>query len=488
MSDSPGEETPIPNSIDGTIQREIFMARFVSWLFDKNFLRCMLPLALPIALQNLLMCSFRIVDTLMIGQLGDVAIAAVGLAGQVSFLVELIAFGFAAGASVFIAQYHGAGNRDGILRSFGATFLYCMPVGLLVTAATFCFPGKVMAVLTNEPEMIEAGAAYLHYACFSCLGLCLYQPMAVLLRSTENVRIPMFTSIVAALANAVLNYGLIFGRFGLPEMGVAGAGLATAVSSLINPLLMLIISLAQQNVLAAPIKKFVDISPDFRRAYWRRVLPALLNEGIWGLSVIFMNMVFGRMGTDNYAALTVYRTIENIVFVFFIGICSACNILIGKRIGEGNIPEVKDYAKRFICYIPLLGITLGAGIILLRHPLVGLFDISAAARVTTLAMLMFYGMEVTFRNVPYLTIVGVFRGGGDTRFGLMADLFCQYLLSLPVAYVCGLVLGLPFLTTFIILYLVEDGVKSVACFIHYRRMKWIRPVEGVPGIEEGQEA
>lgn len=459
------------------------MRNRLKWLFNKEFLDDMLPLAFPIALQNLLMCSFRLVDTLMIGQLGDVSIASVGLAGQVSFLVELITFGLAAGSSVFIAQYHGAGNRDGILRTFGATTLFSLPVGLVITAVTFFFPTGIMQILTNEADMIACGAAYLKYACFSYLGLTLYQPLAVVLRSTENVRLPMFTSIIAAVSNAVLNYGFIFGAFGLPEMGVAGAGLATAISSLLNPVLMLLISFAQKNILAAPFHKYLDLPRAFRKEYWRRVTPALLNEGLWGLSVVLINMIFGRMGTDNYAALTVFRTIENIVFVFFVGICNACNILIGKRVGIGDIEGVKDYSRRFLWMIPLLGVTLGAIIITLRNPIMSLFDISGTARHTAICLLIFYGFEVSLRNVPYVGIVGIFRGGGDTRFGLLADGFNQYCLVLPLAFLCGLVLKLPFLITFFIIYIVDDLVKVTACFIHYRKMKWIRPVHGVPGEE-----
>ena len=279
-------------------------------LFDKSFWRILLPLALPIALQNLLMTSFRLVDTLMIGRLGDVSIAAVGLAGQASFLVELVAFGMASGSAVFIAQYHGAGDLDGIRRTFGATILFGFPFGLIATLVCLLFPEEIMVLFTDDPALIAEGARYLEYACWSYLALAVYQSMCTTLRSTERVRLPMISSGICAVANAALNYLFIFGCPGLEPMGVAGAGLATAITSLMNPLIIYVVSLVQRNILIAPARQLFALR-GFLGTYWKRVLPVLCNEMFWSLSIVALNMVFGRMGSDNYAALTVVRTIEN---------------------------------------------------------------------------------------------------------------------------------------------------------------------------------
>jgi putative MATE family efflux protein len=218
------------------------MRKQLAALFDRSFWRGVLPLALPIALQNLLMTSFRLIDTLMIGRLGDVSIAAVGLAGYASFLVELISFGMASGSAVFVAQYHGAENKEGILRTFGMMLLFMVPVGLLFTLGVGIFPQEVMRLFTEDAALISEGAKYLQFACISYFSLTLNMAFSTLLRCTEQVRIPMITSGICAALNAVLNYIFIFGAFGIPAMGVAGAGLATAISSLLNPLLMLILS------------------------------------------------------------------------------------------------------------------------------------------------------------------------------------------------------------------------------------------------------
>jgi len=444
-------------------------------LFDRTFWTAVLPLAVPIALQNLLMTSFRLVDTLMVGRLGDVSIAAVGLAGWASFLVELLAFGMSSGAAVFIAQYHGANNREGILKTYGMMLLFLVPTGLLFTVGVAAFPEFVMKLFTEDPALIEAGVHYLRYACISYVSLTVNLAFSTLLRCTEQVKIPMWTSGFSAALNAFLNYTFIFGAFGLPEMGVAGAGLATAISSLANPVLMFAISLAKRTVLIAPMKKIFAVRGFFRE-FWGRALSVLLNEFFWSLSVVGINMVLGRMGTDNYAALTVERTIEGLVFVFFVGICNACNILVGKSIGAGDLEQGKDYAKRFLAFTPLLGVVTGLIIVGLRHPLVGLFDLSATASHTAKVLLLIFAVDACVRYIPYVEVVGIFRAGGDTRYGLITDVVSQYVFILPAVVIAGLVLKLPFIATYIIMLAVDDISKLIITIPHFRSMRWVKPI------------
>ncbi len=463
------------------------MRKRIAELFDRSFWRVVLPLALPIALQNLLMTSFRLVDTLMVGRLGDVSIAAVGLAGYASFLVELISFGMASGSAVFVAQYHGAENKDGILRTYGMMLLFMVPLGLLFTVGVGIFPQEVMRLFTDDAALIGEGARYLQFACISYFSLTLNMAFSTLLRCTEQVRIPMVTSGICAALNAVLNYIFIFGAFGIPAMGVAGAGLATAISSLLNPVLMLVLSAVKKTVIIAPLKKIFAVR-GFMKTFWSRALPVLLNELFWSLSIIGINMVFGRMGTDNYAALTVERTIEGLVFVFFVGICNACNILVGKSIGAGKIEEGKAYARRFLLFTPLLGLMSGAVIALLSAPMIGLFDLSDAASHTARLLLLIFALDAVVRYIPYVEVVGIFRGGGETRFGLLTDVVSQYVFILPAVILCGVVWKLPFLTTYIVMLLVDDVSKLIITIPFYKSMRWVKPIDaGHVSLPDAQE-
>jgi len=415
------------------------------------------------------------VDTIMVGRLGNVAIAAVGLAGWASFFVELLAFGMSSGAAVFVAQYHGANNREGMLRTYGMMLMFMVPLGLIFTLGVGLYPQLVMRLFTEDPVLITEGAKYLQFACVSYLSLTVNLAFSTMLRCTEQVKIPMVTSGIAAALNAVLNYIFIFGAFGLPAMGVAGSGLATAISSLLNPVLMFIISAVRKTIVIAPIKSLFAFK-GFFKPFWGRALPVLLNEFFWSISIIIVNMVLGRMGTDNYAALTVERTIEGLVFVFFVGICNACNILVGKSIGAGDIERGKAYSRRFMMMTPIIGILAGIVIIALRYPLIGLFDLSETAKHTARVLLVIFAIDAAVRYIPYVEVVGIFRAGGDTRMGLIVDLVCHYVFITPAVILAGLVWKLPFITTYVIMLVVDDVSKLILTIPYYRTMRWIKPI------------
>ena len=447
-------------------------------LFSKAFFKEMLPLAIPIALQNLLMASFRLVDMLMLGSLSGDALAAVDLASQMSFFVDLISFGVSSGCAVFLAQYHGANNIDGIRRVMGCAFVSLLPIGVLATLVSVCFPSAIMRVLTNDQTLREIGVSYLSVAAFSYLSIVLNSILSTVLRSTERVRLPLIASGTAAALNALLNYALIFGHFGLPALGARGAGVATAISAAVGPAILLVVSLIRRNVLIAPLKDVFRLK-GFFLPFWKRSLPAFLNETLWSASIVIVNTIFGHMGAANYAGLSTVRTVENLVFVFFIGVCHSCNILVGKHIGAEDESGARRISDAFLILTPLLGLVLGAIVLVLRGPVVDLFRIEETSKAVARALLLLYAFEIGFRNIPYICVVGIFRAGGDTRIGFIADLGVQYLLVIPIAAILGLVLKLPFVTTFVVMQLCDDVAKNLIYLIYYRKGNWIRPVKNI---------
>lgn len=447
-------------------------------LFGRAFFREMLPLAIPIALQNLLMASFRLVDMLMLGQLSGDALAAVDLAGQISFFVDLISFGVSSGCAVFLAQYHGARNIDGIRRVMGVALVTLLPLGALATVLSILFPHAIMQVLTNDESLREIGVSYLSVAAFSYLFIVLNSVLSTVLRSTERVKLPLLASGAAAALNALLNYCMIFGHFGLPALGARGAGVATAISSAVGPLILLAVSIVRRNVLIAPLKEIFDIRRFFI-PFWKRSLPAFLNETMWSLSIVIVNMIFGHMGKEHYAGLSTVRTIENLVFVFFIGVCHSCNILVGKHIGANDEAGARRIARSFLILTPVLGLLLGAIVLVLRGPVVDLFRIEESSKEVARALLLLYAFEIGVRNIPYIEVVGIFRAGGDTRIGFFGDLAVQYLVVIPIAAILGLVFRLPFIATYVVMQVCDDIAKNLIYYLHYRKNNWIRPVSHI---------
>lgn len=457
---------------------------------NKEFYGAMLRLALPIAFQNLLISSFTLVDTLMVGQLGKDELAAVGMAGQWSWLLQIVLFGVVSGMSIFVAQYWGEKNMDGIHKVYGIALVSGTVISAVFLLSGALFPEAVIKIFNREPGVVRAGADYLRIAAFSYPAVMLGNIMFALLRSTECVKIPMVISLIATFLNAVFNYGLIFGKFGLPEMGVRGAALATCVSAWANPVCAMLIAMWKKLLIAVHPKKLLGFGRDMLVRFYKRATPVIINESLWGLGTFVITLIYSNLGSDNYAAVTILKTFENIAFVLFVGVCNASCVMIGKSIGAGNIEESISTAKRMAVIVPLIALPIGAFIFFFREQLVHIFNISGNLNEETLRIAMgitaVYALEMPFRNIPYIQIVGIFRPGGETSRGLFYDLGCLWALSIPATAIAAYVLKLDFVLVYIIMYVFEDLPKSILCIRYFLTNKWIKPVTkaGRAGLAE----
>ncbi|MBE7042940.1 MAG: MATE family efflux transporter [Ruminococcaceae bacterium] len=458
------------------------------FFFDSAFWKVTLRLALPIAIQNMLTSSYVLVDTLMVGQLGDVALSSVGMAGQLNWLMNMLIFGVCSAASVFFAQYWGVDDNKGIRKIYGISLNTSIIVSLLFLLLGFFATAPVIRIFNQDISVIATGSAYLKIACFSYPAAAINMLFCTLLRSTEEVKLPMYVSVFTTLMNAIMDYALIFGAFGLPKMGIEGAALATVISAWSGPILLFIVSFFRKNMLVAPLKELLGFSISDIKEFFLRATPVILNEGMWGLGTILYNIIFSNMGYEYFAAVTILRTFENIAFVFFVGLCNACSVMIGKSIGAGKIRRGVSDARRFCVIIPVISFVLGMVIVLFREQLVGIFNLNDNITQKTIEaatmILVLYGCHIAVRNIPYVTIVGIFRSGGDTSKGVKYDLICLWLISLPVTFFGAYFLELPFVVVYALMYICEDYIKSYLCLRHLKSLNWIKPVtiEGTEGI------
>ncbi|MBR5444784.1 MAG: MATE family efflux transporter [Clostridia bacterium] len=459
------------------------------YIGDRDFWRVTLRLALPIAFQTMLTSSFSLVDTLMVSMLGDISLAAAGMAGQWSWLLNIFLFGVSSGAAIFNSQYFGVDDRKGIHRTSGIALFSGLVLGAVFMLAACLFPASVMKIFGHEEAVITEGVAYLQIAGFSYFAVVIANVWSAVLRSTAQVRLPMYVSLITTLENAALNYLFIFGGFGIPAMGIRGAALATVVSSWTGAILLLVLSMRPGNILYAPLRELFHFTGKNLALFYKKALPVIINESLWGLGTFCFNAIFGALGYENYEAVTILRTFEGIAFAFFVGLCNACCVMVGKSVGAGKIERAWQDATRFAVLIPAVGVVLGWVIILFRIPLVNVFNLSGNISETVLytaqALLVVYALEVPLRNIPYIQIVGIFRSGGDTTTGVAYDLVCLWALSLPVTLITAFVLDLPFVAVFAIMYITEDVIKSFLCLRHFRSARWLRPVtpEGAAGLK-----
>lgn len=445
-------------------------------LWDKGFWKTTLTLAIPIALQNMLSASFSLIDTLMVGQLGGDQLSATGMAGQWSWLFSMVLFGISSGAAVFVSQYWGNKNLKGIHRTTGIAVTSGVMLSLIFMIAALIFPENIIYIFNKEPAIIKFGSAYLVFACLSYPAMALTNILGSILRSAEHPKLPMAVSGICAVANVGLNYALIFPA----GLGVKGAAIATAISAWIGPLLLISLSIFQKNVLFAPLKAYFSFKLKHVIEFFKKASPVIINETMWGMGTVAYQIIFANMGSDEYAAITIVRTFENFAFCFFLGLCNACCVMIGKNVGAGNIREGIRDSKRFMVIFPIISAIVGGTVILLRSPLVSIFNFSENISAYTIStaewILVIYGIWTMVRNVPYLTVVGILRPGGETVMGMVIEIGALWCFAVPMTYIAANVWGLPFLAVYAIMYLCEDIPKAIFFIIYWFSGKWIRPV------------
>ena len=341
-----------------------------------SFVKTMLSIAIPVTLQNLLFSSFTLVDTLMIGQLGDTPLAAVGMAGKWSWFLSIVFFGCTSGAGVFMAQYFGAGNVKGIRRTYGLMCILTLGASVLFALAALFAPQAILSLFTKDTEAIRLGTAYLRIIALSYPFQALSKAGGMLLQSTQRVMIPFIGAACSVAANIVLNALLIFGLCGFPALGVEGAAIASAIAAAVNMAVIYAAGLKTNSMLRAPLSDMLDIRRDFVKDYIRIGAPTMFNETTWSLSILIYSAIFGHMGTQEYAAVTVVRSIEDLMCVAIFGLGASCAVMIGSMIGRGEIDKAKHCANAHLKLVVSLSVVIGAAVLLLRRPIISLFGVS----------------------------------------------------------------------------------------------------------------
>lgn len=454
----------------------------------KRYWSMVMHLAVPIAIQNLLTSSFVLIDTLMVSQLGDVTLAAVGMAGQWSWLLNLMLFGFSSAASVFFSQYYGDENIVGIKKTYGMVMSFVSIGVVLFTVLGFLMPRTIISIFNRDANVLDIGMRYLRIAVFSYPAIAFNQIVSVLLRSTGRAKLPMYISVLTTILNAFLDYGLIFGHFGMPALGIEGAAIATVVSAWIGPLVLVaILAYQKDSIVCVPLREILCFTKVDVKLFFSRALPVVVNEVLWGLGTFTLNVIYSNLGYEYYAAMTILKTFDNIILAFFIGLNNSCCIMVGQEIGGGKIKMgIKD-AKRFILLVPLLTIVSSTLVIIFRGGLIGIFNtagtITELTMNTAYAIMAIYAVEFPVRNFIFVIITGVFRSGGDTKTGMKYDLVCLWGFGVTATLVAAFVMKLPFAAVYTVSILFDDLPKAMLCLKHFFSKRWIMPV-----TDTGKEA
>ncbi len=450
------------------------MLRHILDLFhDSEYFNNIRKLALPIIAQQFMFSALNMASVILVGQKGDVAVAAVGLAGQVSFLLNLTHFGVVSGAAMFTAQFWGKRDIPNLRRVLGLCLLIAMSTSLIFLALSEFFPAQILQIYSSDSAVIAAGTNYLRVFAWTFVFYAITFSYAFVMRSTGNVKAPTIIAVSALMLSVFLSYGLILGKFGLPEMGIDGAAMANLIARGLECAALLIVVYSQKDspVAAAPREMF-RFDASFLKKVIPSMLPVILNELFWSLGITTYNAIYGNMGTSSIAAMNIISTIEQIGFVAFIGVSNATSILVGNRIGAGKEDEAYRYAGRSLVFGALGGIVMGGIIALVKAPVLTLYNVSPevirnASRVLTIVSLF---MWIRINNMTI--VVGILRAGGDTKFSLFIDGIIIWIVGVPLAALGAFVFHLPVYFVYLCA-MSEEVAKWIVGLYRYRSRKWI---------------
>ena len=440
----------------------------------KNLLPMVAAIGIPVALQNLLTTTGSMVDTVMLASLGEKTVGAVGLCAQFSTLLFAGYWGFVGGGMLFFSQFYGAGNHDGIKRSYGMTISCMMISGVIFTALALVFPKFVMSVYTDSKDIQEIGVQYLRVVGISYPLQVVAMAMSALLRSTEKVKIPLYGGIAAVITNFVCNFILIFGRFGLPRMGVRGAACGTVIASIVNIAVIVIWCLKQKNPYIFAIREHFQWNKALFKDYIKKCYPIIMNEVMIGIGNMMINIVLGHQADEAIAATAVFRTLEGIIISFFSGFSSAATVLVGKEVGAGFHERAFERAWRIVYVCSALTGSACLVLIVIHDPLLHVMGLTGLSFRLATGMLLIYSVAAILRMGNWAQN-DTYRSAGDPAFGSILEITFMFLLAQPAIHLANDVLRLPFLAVFALCY-VDEPIRYVIMQRHMYSRKWIRPV------------
>ncbi|UVI31291.1 MATE family efflux transporter [Paenibacillus spongiae] len=428
-------------------------------------------LAIPLTLQFLFTSSFSLIDSLMVASLGEKAIAAVGIAGQLEFLLGMILAGVLSGPAVFMAQYYGLRNYAQIKKLIGMTVFCALAISSLYVLIVNVFSPYVFMPFTNDDQLLDMTASFMSIVSYGFVASAVTMAFSLSLKCVGIVKEIMYITILALLLNTLLNYALIYGHFGFDAMGVNGAAAATLCSKAVAMLLILIFVYVREKKIAISFADLFRFDRPLMAKVSRVTLPIIIHESFWGLGMTMYMVAFGLLGTSALAIVQVSKMIGNFVSTGIQGFSQAATVMIGERIGLGKPMQAQLYAKRFT----IIG-TASAGIVglllfMLAPFVIRLFQISPDLHEQAVQVIRIMSLTLVFNFLNNIWIVGVFRSGGDTRFSLWMVLSSTWLIGIPLTFIGAGVMNWPIEVVYG-LYTTEEIAKAVIGYTRYRSNRW----------------
>lgn len=455
-------------------------------LRDKRFYAQVMQLMIPVALQQAINMGVNMMDTMMLGSFGEAVLSASSLANAFYNIFTILCMGIIGGCSVLASQYWGAGEKEKVRDTFNLALKLALLLSVLFALVTFLFTEQIMAMYTEEDAVIAEGVRYLKITSLIYLFHGTSQVGAFLMRSVKQPKLGLYVSMVSFVVNIGANWIFIFGHFGAPAMGIAGAALGTLIARITEFAVTFIYIFCIDRSLALRPKHLVKFpSKETLYNYYRLGMAALVSDGLLAFGNNALSTVLGRMGSAVVSANAVCMVVDRLFTVVVSGVSNASGVIIGNTIGAGEQAKALKQGEAFYVLSALLGTASCVLLALCGSMTIRLYSLEPETVALANEMMLAYAVIVLFQSVQSVMTKGVLRGGGDTRFLMVADVLFMWIVSIPLGYVVGVVLQGPAWLTIICLR-ADYVIKSVWCLGRLRSGKWIRRTQKMDAAAEAR--
>ncbi|HAT4116390.1 MATE family efflux transporter [Clostridium perfringens] len=442
---------------------------------DKRFYRLLFSIALPIAVQNLITFMVSMVDTLMVGALGEIQLSAVSIANNLFFVLTILMFGLAGGSNIMISQYWGKGNVKTIHKILAIMYRVCLLItGIFIFIALF-LPKYFMGIFTTDKAVIDFGASYLRIVCIGYLFYSITNCTIMMLRSVKTVSISIIVYTASLVVNSMLNWILIFGNLGAPELGIRGAAIATVCARITEFSIVLVFMFIYERKIGLKLEHLLKLDKEILKDYVGLCTPVLCNELLWAIGASMISVIVGRMGTEVVAANSINGVAHQFVTVFIFGMSNATAVIIGNTIGEGKKEKAKEYAYSIGIFSVVMGCISGLMILLIKPFVVNFYNVSYSTKLIAMEIMTVTSGIIVFQSLASNFMMGVLRGGGDAKFVLINDLIFMWLVAIPGGFFVAFVLELPVALVFLVIKC-DEILKSLTSVYRVISGKWVNDV------------
>lgn len=440
---------------------------------NKQFIAVLIVIALPVIIQNVISIGLNMIDTVMVSELGNDAISAVGLANRIYFIFTTICFGIFSGASIFIAQYWGAEDTQSIKKVFGIDLAIGTILSLFFSLAVFFFREPIMKIFIDEISVIQPGSRYLRIISFSYFFTAISFAFSFNSRAIHRLKLPTIINAVALIINTFLNWVLITGNLGFKALGVEGAAVATLTARIFEFFaLILLIYKDKTHPLAGTFAEFTSWNRIMLKKILKTSLPVILSETAWSVGTSVYFIAYGYMGSSAIAVVQIAFNISDFFQTLFFGIGNASAVMIGNEIGKNDIDKAMEYSKKFVSITIFLSVALAVALFFSRNTLINFFNLDSFTSESLNRTLIVFSLYFTPKMFSYMFICGILRAGGDTKFCMFVDIISIWMIGVPLSFLSVLVLKLPIHLVIAVVFS-EELIKSFTVIKRYKSQNWI---------------